>query len=156
MAAKKPPRVAFPKKNQKPRPEELAARLPVAAGKRFESVRTVLARQKGVREELFFYGPRSGWAFRYLRGNQSLCTVMIHAGRPLGILWMDTGAASAVDWKALSPVGLKARQLAHGSPSLLWLDVPLEGTGAADFKTLVRAKLRAIPPSAAAVAPQDG
>jgi hypothetical protein len=46
-----------------------------------------------------------------------------------------------VTWDALSPVGQKARKIAHGTPALLWLDVPFEGAGAGDFKALLRAKL---------------
>jgi hypothetical protein len=46
-----------------------------------------------------------------------------------------------VDWQGLSPVGQRAQKAAHGSPSQLWLDIPLAGTGAADFKMIVRAKL---------------
>ena len=46
-----------------------------------------------------------------------------------------------MDWKALSPAARRARQQAHGSPSLLWLDVPLEEDGAADFRSMLRAKL---------------
>jgi hypothetical protein len=42
-------------------------------------------------------------------------------------------------------VGQKARRLAHGSPALLWIDLPLDGTGAADFKAVVKAKLGALP-----------
>ena len=32
-------------------------------------------------------------------------------------------------------------RVAHGTPALLWVDVPLDGTGATDFKALLKAKL---------------
>jgi hypothetical protein len=38
-------------------------------------------------------------------------------------------------------VGQLAHKHAHGSPAMLWLDVPLAGTGAADFKAVLRVKL---------------
>jgi hypothetical protein len=41
-------------------------------------------------------------------------------------------------------VGKRARKMAHGTPALLWLDVPLDGTGATDFKSLLKAKLAAV------------
>jgi hypothetical protein len=147
-AAKPPakPKVAFPKKNQPPTEAEFAARLPLAVGKRFEMVRAFLKKQKGVGEELYFYGPRTGWAFRYMRdGQQSICSLMIHQGDLLGIVALDPAALAGVDWDALSPVAQKARRLAHGSPALLWLDVPLAGTGAGDFRALLKAKLKALP-----------
>lgn len=147
-AAKAParPKVAFPKKNQPPTEAEFAARLPLAIGKRFEMVRAFLKKQKGVGEELYFFGPKTGWAYRYVRdGQQSVCSLMIHHDRLLGIVALDPAALAAVDWDALSPVAQKARRLAHGSPALLWLDVPLEGSGAADFRALLKAKLKALP-----------
>jgi hypothetical protein len=140
------PKVAFPKKNQPPMEAEFAARLPLAVGKRFEMVRAFLKKQKGVGEELYFYGPKTGWAFRYMRdGQQSVCSLMIHHGDLLGIVALDPAALTGVDWPALSPVAQNARRLAHGSPALLWLDVPLAGTGASDFRALLKAKLKALP-----------
>lgn len=139
-------RVAFPKKNQQPTAAEFAARLPLAAGKRFELVRGFLKKQKGISEELYFYGPKTGWAYRYLRDEQqSVCSVMIHQDRLLGIVALDPAAMAGIDWPSLSPVAQKAKRIAHGSPALLWLDVPLEGTGAADFRALLKAKLKALP-----------
>ena len=50
-------------------------------------------------------------------------------------------------WRAaLTPVAQKARKVAHGTPALLWIDLPVDGTGAADFKALLKAKLRTMPP----------
>ena len=46
-----------------------------------------------------------------------------------------------MSWDVLSDVARRARRIAHGTPALLWLDVPLEATGAADFKQLLKAKL---------------
>jgi len=63
----------------------------------------------------------------------------------VGIVSLDPAASSGVGWSGLSAVGQLARKQAHGSPALLWLDVPLEGTGAADFRTIVRAKLASLP-----------
>ncbi len=97
-------------------------------------------------EELYYYGPKTGWALRYLRNvQQSICSILIHDERLLGIVGLDPAAYGAVDWEALSPVGQRARKLAHGSPALLWVDVPLDGSGAADFKAIVRAKLAVLP-----------
>jgi hypothetical protein len=138
------PQVAFPKKNQPPAPAAFAARFPLALGKRFDQLRAFLVKQAGVTEDVYFYGPQSGWALRFLATGRPLCSLHIHDQQPVGILSLDAGAAATVDWKALSAVGQKSRKQAHGSPSLLWLDVPLEGTGAADFKSLLRAKLAAL------------
>src|SRR2546423_4340036 len=139
---KPPPKVAFPKKNQPPNTAAFAALLPLPLGRRFEKVRAFLTKQKDVAEDVFFYGPRSGWGLRYLQAGRALCTLLVHRGRPLGIVSLDAGTGQAVDWKALSSVGQKARRAAHGSPALLWLDVPLEGDGASDFKTVVKAKMK--------------
>jgi hypothetical protein len=151
--ALKPTRVPFPKKNQMPTEGEFLARLPAAVGKRFDTVRTFLKKQRGVSEDLFFYGPKTGWAYRYLRGRHSLATIMIHDERLVGIVALDAEAAAAVDFTSLSEVAARARKLAHGSPSLTWLDLPLDGEGAADFKALLKAKLKALPPGDDAAAP---
>jgi hypothetical protein len=140
-APSKPPKVAFPKKNQPPTAAAFAARLPLTLGKRLEMVRSYLQRQEGVREDVYFYGPKTGWALRYLRGEQPLCSLLLHEDAPVGIVALSAGATAAVDWKSLSPVGQLARKHAHGSPSMLWLDVPLAGNGAADFKSILRVKL---------------
>jgi hypothetical protein len=136
-----PPRVAFPKKNQQPTPAAFTARLPLALGKRFEAARTFLLKQKGVVEDVCFYGPSTGWALRYLCGSKPLCALLLHSDLPVAIVSLEAAVNAAVDWQALSPVGQRAQKAAHGSPSQLWLDIPLAGTGAADFKLIVRAKL---------------
>jgi hypothetical protein len=135
------PRPAFPKKNQPPTPPAFAAQLPLALGKRLDGVRTFLLKQKGVREDVYFYGPESGWALRYLQGNRPLCSLHVHDQHPVGIISLEAAACEKLDWKALSPAARRARQQAHGSPSLLWLDVPLEAEGASDFRSMLRAKL---------------
>jgi len=140
-AASKPPKVAFPKKNQPPTAAAFAARLPLSLGKRFEMVRSYLLRQKDVREDIYFYGPKTGWALRYLMGEQPLCSLLLYEDSPVGIVALAASATAAVDWKALSPVGQAARKHAHGSPAMVWLDVPLAGTGAADLKAILRVKL---------------
>lgn len=157
-----------PETRSKPKPEprseseskppseaELLARIPVALGRKLESVRTFLCKQRGVSESLFFFGPKTGWAYRYLRGDQSVATVMLHADQPHGIVALDREALAKVDFAALSPVALAARKAAHGSPSLSWLHVPLDGTGAADFKVLVKAKLRTMPVPTSAPPPPE-
>src|SRR4051794_40899112 len=121
--AKGKPRIAFPKKNQPPTVTQFAALLPLPVGKRLESVRTFLTRQKDVTEDVYFYGPKSGWGLRYLAAGRPVCTLFVHGDRPLGIVSLDASASEGVDWKALSDVGQKARRAAHGSPALLWLDV---------------------------------
>jgi hypothetical protein len=148
MAATKPRKAAkpaFAKKAQPPTEAEFIARLPLPVGKRFESMRGLLRKQEAISEELYYYGPKTGWAWRYLRGTQSLCSVMIHDGNLVGIVALDAAAQRAVAWKDLSPVGQKARKRAHGTPALLWLDLPFDGTGAGDFKTILKAKLRTLP-----------
>jgi len=140
-AAGKPPKVAFPKKNQPPTAAAFAARLPLTLGKRFEMARSYLLRQKDVREDVYFYGPKTGWALRYLLGEQPLCSLLLHEDSPVGIVALSAPAAAAVDWKSLSAVGQLAHKHAHGSPSMLWLDVPLAGNGAADLKSILRVKL---------------
>jgi hypothetical protein len=139
--ASKPPKVAFPKKNQPPTAAAFAARLPLTLGKRFEMVRSYLLRQKDVHEDAYFYGPKTGWALRYLMGEHPLCSLLLHEESPVGIVSLSASATAAVDWKSLSPVGQLAHKHAHGSPSMLWLDVPLAGHGAADFKAILRVKL---------------
>jgi hypothetical protein len=139
-------RIAFPRKNSPPTEAEFTARLPIAAGKRFDMARAFLKKQKGISEELYYYGPKTGWAYRYLRNvQQSICSIMIHDEQLLGIVALDPAASTAIDWSALSPVAQRARKLAHGSPALLWLDVPLDGSGAGDFKAIIRAKLAVLP-----------
>jgi hypothetical protein len=139
--ANKPPPVAFPKKNQPPTAAAFAARLPLSLGKRFEVARSFLLRQENIREDVYFYGPKTGWALRYLLADQPLCSLLLHGDTPVAIVSLDAATAAAVDWKGLSPVGQLAHKHAHGSPSLLWLDVPLAGTGAADLKAILRVKL---------------
>jgi hypothetical protein len=118
--------------------------MPVALGKRLEMVRSFLLKQKGVREDVYFYGPESGWALRYQHENRPLCSLHVQDQRPVGIVSLPAGAAGRVDWKGLSPAARKARQQAHGSPTLLWLDLPLEEDGATDFRAILRAKLEAL------------
>ncbi|HTA20888.1 MAG TPA: DUF3788 family protein [Polyangia bacterium] len=147
-AAGKPhkPRAAFPKKNLPPNEAEFSARLPLALGKRFETVREFLKKQPSVSEELYYYGPQTGWAYRYVRGPQSICSIVIHDDRLMGIVALDVAAQTTIVWEGLSPVGQAARKVAHGSPSLLWIDVPFEGTGAKDFQIMLKGKLRTLPP----------
>jgi hypothetical protein len=137
----KPPRVAFPKKNQPPTAAAFAARLPLALGKRFEMARAFLLRQEDIKEDVYFYGPKTGWALRYLVAEHPLCSLLLHEDCPVAIVALEAAAAAAMDWKSLSPVGQIAYKHAHGSPSMLWLDVPLAGTGAADLKAILRVKL---------------
>lgn len=134
------PKVAFPKKATPPTDAEFAARLPAPVGKRFEAVRAFLEKQEAS-EDFYYYGPRTGWAYRYLLGGTSLCSIMILRGRLTGIVALDAAAQANVAWAELSDVGKRARKVAHGTPALLWLDVPLDSTGAADFKALLKAKL---------------
>ena len=141
---KGPPKVAFPRRNQPPTPPAFAAQLPVPLGKRFEAVRSFLGKQRDVTEDVFFYGPRSGWGLRYMSAGRALCTLLVHGGHPIGIVSLDGATSGKIDWKALSDVGQRAHRAAHGSPAQLWLDVPLEATGASDFKTLVKAKVAAM------------
>jgi hypothetical protein len=109
-------------------------------------VRGFLTKQRGVTEELYYYGPKTGWALRYLRNvQQSICSILIHDERLLGVVALDSATSAAIDWPALSPVGQKAKKLAHGSPALLWLDLPLDGSGAADFRAVLKAKLKTLP-----------
>ena len=107
-------------------------------------MRTFLLKQKGVREDVYFYGPESGWALRYLHENKPLCSLHVHDQSPVGIVSLPAAAAGKVEWKSLSPTARRARQQAHGSPSLLWLDVPLEADGASDFRSILRAKLETL------------
>lgn len=135
------PQPAFPRKNQPPTAAAFAARLPLSLGKRFDLVRNYLLAQQAVEEDIFFYGPETGWAIRFRQQGRPLCSLHIHDERPVGIVSLEPPAITAIDWKGLSPAGRTARKQAHGSPSQLWLDVDLEGTGAADFRTILRAKL---------------
>lgn len=141
VPGKAAPKVAFPKKNQPPTAAAFAARLPIALGKRFEMARSFLLRQTGIKEDVYFYGPKTGWALRYLVQDHPLCALLLHGDLPVGIVSLPEAIAAAVDWKGLSSTGQAARKNAHGSPSLLWLDIPLAGTGAADFKAILRVKL---------------
>lgn len=140
--ARPPAKVTFPKKAQPPTHAEFGARLPAAVGKRFEALRALLKKHAAV-EDFYYYGPRTGWAYRYQRDSQSLCSIVILQGRLVGIVALDTAAQAKITWDALSDVARRARKVAHGTPALLWLDVPLDGTGATDFKSLLKAKLGA-------------
>jgi hypothetical protein len=140
--ARAPAKVTFPKKAQPPTHAEFGARLPAAVGKRFEALRTLLKKHAAV-EDFYYYGPCTGWAYRYQRGTQSLCSIVILQGRLVGIVALDAAAQAKIGWDALSDVARRARKVAHGTPALLWLDVPLDGTGATDFKSLLKAKLGA-------------
>jgi hypothetical protein len=135
----------FAKKNQPPTEAEFSARLPLALGKRLDGVRDFLKKQPGVSEDLYYYGPKTGWAYRYVRGPQSVCSIVIHDERLMGIVALDPAAQTAIVWEGLSPTGQKARKTAHGSPALLWIDVPFEGAGAKDFQAMLKAKLRTLP-----------
>ena len=138
--AARPPKVAFPKKAKAPTHAEFAARLPTALGKRFEGVRAFLEKHEA-EEGFYYYGPKTGWAYRYLLGDKSLCSIVLQEDRLIGIVALDAAAQAAVDWKDLSDVARRARKVAHGTPALLWLDIPLDGTGAGDFRKLLKAKL---------------
>lgn len=139
-AAPKAPKVAFPKKAQPPTHAEFAARLPAPVGKKFESLRAFLKKQEAG-EDFYYYGPRTGWAYRYMKGAQSVCSIVILGGRLVGIVALDAAAQARIGWGELSDVAKRARKVAHGTPALLWLDVPLDGPGAGDFKALLKAKL---------------
>ncbi|HSS37899.1 MAG TPA: DUF3788 family protein [Polyangia bacterium] len=139
-ASGRAPKVAFPKKAQAPTHAEFAARLPAPVGKKFEALRAFLKKQEAA-EDLYYYGPRTGWAYRYMKGTQSICSIVILGGRLVGIVALDAAAQGRITWSELSDVAKRARKVAHGSPALLWVDVPLDGTGAADFKALLKAKL---------------
>jgi len=141
-AAPRAPKVAFPKKGAAPTHAEFAARLPAAVGKKFEALRALLTKQ-GAAEDFYYYGPKTGWAYRYLKGAQSVCSIVILKGQLVGIVALDAAAQARVPWGDLSDVAKRARKLAHGTPALLWLDVPLDASGAADFKGLLKAKLAA-------------
>jgi len=134
------PKVAFPKKGQPPTHAEFAARLPAPVGKRFDVLRTFLKKQ-GAAEDFFYYGPRTGWGYRHMKDEQSICSIVLSAGRLVGIVALDGAAQAKIAWDDLSDVGRRARKQAHGTPALLWLDVPLDGAGANDFKALLKAKL---------------
>ena len=76
-----------------------------------------------------------------MKDEQSICSIVLSAGRLVGIVALDSAAQAKIAWDGLSDVGRRARKQAHGTPALLWLDVPLDGTGANDFKALLKAKL---------------
>ena len=104
------PRIAFPKKNAPPTEAEFIARLPLASGRRLEMLRAFLKKQKGVAEDLYFFGPKTGWAYRYLRdAQQSVGSILIHDEQLLGVVALDPAATAAVDWNALSPVGAEGQ-----------------------------------------------
>ena len=106
------------------------------------------SRSRRSTEEFYYYGPRTGWAYRYLRGETSLCSIMILKGRLYGIIALDAAAQAKVAWETLTEVGQAGAQaVAHGTPALLWLDVPLDGTGATDFKACSRPSSSAVPSS---------
>lgn len=138
----KAPKIAFPKKQQPPAPDEFSARLPLPLGKRLEALRAFLTKQDEVKEDVFFYGAKSGWALRYRWRDTPLCALFIHGDRPLAILSLSGAMDGQVPWAELSAVGQAARSAAHGNPDLLWIDLPLEGTGAADLRVVIKTKLR--------------
>jgi len=94
-ASVQPAKVAFPKKNQPPTAASFAARLPIALGKRFEMARSFLLRQEDIKEDVYFYGPKTGWALRYLVREQPLCALLLHGDMPVGIVSLPAAAAAA-------------------------------------------------------------
>ncbi len=138
----KPTKPAFPKRDDQPSLGEFPARLPIDQGKRFEAMRTFLLKQKDVSESFYYYGPKTGWGLRYLHGKQPLCTLLIAGERLVAVVSLDRKTGENIDWKSLSPVAQQIRHRAHGSPSLQWLDLPIDGAGAADLKIVLRAKLK--------------
>jgi hypothetical protein len=93
--AKGKPRIAFPKKNQPPTVAQFAALLPLPVGKRFEGVRTFLGKQRDVTEDVYFYGPKSGWGLRYLAGGRPVCSLFVHGDRHAA---RRTGARRCCGW----------------------------------------------------------
>jgi hypothetical protein len=82
--------------------------------------------------------------------------VTIHGDRLVGIVALDAAAQGEVDFTSLSEIGEQARRFASGSPSLVWLDLPLDGPGAGDFKLLLKAKLKTLPSAMAPPTPLPG
>ena len=119
--------------------------MPAPVGKTFESLRAFLKKQEGARGPLLTTAPRPGGRTAISTGTQSVCSIVIVGGRLTGIVALDAVAQGRIGWSDLSDVAKRARKMAHGTPALLWLDVPLDGTGAADFKALLKAKLGALP-----------
>ena len=90
-------------------------------------LRTFLKKQ-GAAEDFFYYGPRTGWGYRHMKDEQSICSIVLSAGRLVGIVALD-GARAGEDCLG-RPFGRgpsSAQAGAHGTPALLWLDVPLDG-----------------------------
>ena len=101
-------------------------------------------KKQGAAEDFFYYGPRTGWGYRHMK--DETVALLDRACRPASSSASSRSTAPAqakIAWNDLSDVGRRARKLAHGTPALLWLDVPLDGTGANDFKALLKAKLGA-------------
>lgn len=139
-----PPRPAFPSKRQPPAAATFAAGLPLVVGKRFESVRAFLQKQTDVAESVYFFGPKAGWGLRYLVAGKPLASLLVIGATPVGVLAIDQAAGAVIDWNALTPIAQRAKKSAHGTPSLYWINLPLDGAGAADMKVLLKAKLAAL------------
>ena len=69
------------------------------------------------------------------RENLALLDHAAQRGGSYGIVALDADAQKKVAWDTLTDVARQARKIAHGTPALFWLDIPLDGTGAADFKS---------------------
>ena len=112
-------------------------------------VRAFLKKQEGVTEDFFYYGPRTGWAYRYLRdARASRCArSLIHAERLVGIVALDAGAQPpSSSGTTCRRSRQRPRKLAHGTPALLWLDVPSTAPAPPTSRRCSRPSSTTLPP----------
>lgn len=134
-------RAAFGSRKQPPQREEFAAKLEPAAAKRFESTRAWLTKQRGVVEDLHFYGATAGWGLRYTAFGHPVCALFIAGENALAVASLDAASDEAVEWEELSEATRSSRQLAQGNAAHMWVDVPLDAKGHIDLRTVVKARL---------------
>ena len=137
------PRPAFASKTQPPSADEFGRALDPAEGKRFEGTRSFLSRQKGVEEDVFFYGPQTGWGLRYRDRGAPLCALLVSGQKPFAVVAMTKSVADEIEWSELADATQRAKLEADGTQpgEHFWLDLHLDAKGHNDLRVLVKARL---------------
>ena len=135
---------AFPKKNQPPTPAAFAARLPLSLGKRFDQVRGVFAEAAG-RERgrvLLWTGDRLGAALPGRRRARCARCTSTTSSRSASSRWNRRPPPGSTGGRCRRPGRRRASRPTAAPPCCGWT-CELEGGGATDFRSIVRAKLAA-------------
>ena len=133
------PKVAFPKKASR-RPRRVRGAPPRTGRQALRVLRTFLKKQ-GAAEDFYLLRPRTAGGYRHMKDEQSICSIVLSAGRLVGIVALDSAAQARLPGTALSDVGRRAPQAGARNAGAAVARRPLDGAGANDFKMLLKAKL---------------